>query len=63
MAMDWGLVLGAAGVIGIPVAIGLTMAATTKGEFWFVQGCFILAAILTFASFLWLIPKCRDLDS
>jgi hypothetical protein len=54
MAIDWGLVLGAVGVIGIPVAVGLTMAATTKGEFWFVRGCFIVAALLTLASLAWL---------
>lgn len=42
------------GVIGIPVAIGLTMAATTPGEFRFVRGCFIVAATLTLGSFIWL---------
>jgi hypothetical protein len=39
MAIDWGLALGAVGIIGIPIAIGLTMAATTSGEFRFVRGC------------------------
>jgi len=52
--MDWGLALGALGVIGIPVAIGLTMAATSPGEFRFVRACFAAAAILTLGSFLWL---------
>ena len=52
--MDLGLVCGAVGVIGIPAAIGLTMAATSPGEFRFVRGCFILAALLTFASAIWL---------
>jgi hypothetical protein len=52
--MDWGLVLGAIGVIGIPAAVGLTMAAATPGEFRFVWGCFIVAATLTLGSFIWL---------
>jgi hypothetical protein len=52
--MDWGLVLTAVGVIGVPVAIGLTMGTTTPGEFRFVRGCFIVAAILTLGSLIWL---------
>jgi hypothetical protein len=51
-AMDWGLAIGVVGVIGVPVAIGLTMAATTPGEFRFVRGCFIVAAVLAIVSFL-----------
>jgi hypothetical protein len=54
MSIDWGLVLGAVGVVGIPVAIGLTMAASTPGEFRFVRGCFITAAVLTIGSLAWL---------
>ena len=54
--IDWGLVLGAIGVIGIPVAVGITvtMASPSKKEFWFARGCFILAAILTLAALAWL---------
>jgi hypothetical protein len=52
--MDWGLALGAIGVVSIPATIGLTMAATTPGEFRFVRSCFIVAAALTIASFVWL---------
>jgi hypothetical protein len=54
MAIDWGLVLGAAGVVGIPAAVGLTMGATTRGEFRFVRACFIVAGLLTLASLAWL---------
>jgi hypothetical protein len=50
--MDWGAILGIVSVIGIPVAVGLTMAATTPGEFRFIRGCFILAAILACGSAL-----------
>lgn len=52
--MDLGLVCGVVGVVGIPAAIGLTMAASTHGEFRFVRGCFLLAALLTFVSAIWL---------
>jgi hypothetical protein len=52
--MDWGIILGIIGVIGIPVAVGLTMAATTPGEFRFVRGCFIVAALLMITSALML---------
>lgn len=47
--MDWGIVLGVVGLLGIPLALavlGLTMAATTPGEFRFVRGCFYAAAII-----------------
>ncbi len=54
MLIDPGLVLGALGVIGVPAAIGLTMAATTRGEFLFVRCCFIVAAALTIFSVVWL---------
>lgn len=57
--MDWGILLGIIGVLGIPLALaslGLTMATTTPGEFRFVRSCFYVAAaictITTFAS-LW----------
>lgn len=54
--MDWGLVLGVIGVIGIPVAtgIGMTMATQKRPEFDFARGCFYLAAALTVFSFFWL---------
>ncbi len=54
MAVDWGLVVGVAGVVVAPIAVGLTMAATTPGEFRFVRGCFVLAAVLTITSLVWL---------
>jgi uncharacterized membrane protein YhhN len=51
--MDWGTLLGIVGVIGIPASVGLTMAATTPGEFQFIRGCFVLsAALATGAIFL-----------
>src|SRR5882757_9954800 len=44
--MDWGLALGVVSVIGIPLALGLTMPASSRGEFRFTRGCFLLSAIL-----------------
>jgi len=54
--LDLGLVLGVIGVIGIPVAVGtgLAVAVKTPQEFWFVRGCFVVAALLTVVSFIWL---------
>jgi hypothetical protein len=56
VAVDWGLVLGAVGVVAIPTAIGIgvTMANPTSGEFQFARGCFIGAALLSFGSLAWL---------
>lgn len=48
--MDWGILLGVVGVFGIPLALailGLTMAATTPGEFRFIRACFIAAAVIS----------------
>jgi hypothetical protein len=48
--MDWGIFLGVIGVLAIPLALatlGLTMVATTRGEFNFVRGCFVAAALVS----------------
>jgi hypothetical protein len=45
--MDWGIELGIIGVIGIPLAVGLTMTATSTNEFRFVRGCFMVSAFAT----------------
>jgi hypothetical protein len=45
--MDWGILLGIVGVLGIPLAlaaIGLTMVPTTAGEYTFIRACFVAAA-------------------
>jgi hypothetical protein len=49
-------VLAVLGVIGVPIAIGIgmTMANPSHGEFRFARGCFIVAAILSLLSVLWL---------
>lgn len=56
MALDWGLVLGATGVIGIPVAIGVgvTMANPTARELRFARLCFWTAAGLSLIAIAWL---------
>lgn len=60
MEIDWGIglgLVGGAGVAAIPATIGLTMAATTRGEFRFVRACFWLSAALAailYAVTLWL---------
>jgi hypothetical protein len=56
MQVDWGLALGAVGVIVVPIAVGIgvTMANPTEGEFRFARGCFALAAILALAALGWL---------
>lgn len=49
-SMDWGILLGVVGVLAIPLALatlGLTMVATTRGEFNFVRGCFVAAALVS----------------
>jgi hypothetical protein len=51
--MDWGILLGVVGVFGIPLALailGLTMAATTHGEFRFVRACFVAAGVVSAAT-------------
>jgi hypothetical protein len=51
--MDWGILLGIVGVLGIPLALavlGLTMAATTPGEYRFVRGCFFAAGAISAAT-------------
>jgi hypothetical protein len=53
--MDWGIILGIVGVLGIPLALailGLTMVATTLGEFRFVRACFVTAALISTATVL-----------
>lgn len=55
MSLDWGLILGVVGVLGIPVGAGIGIAVAapfTKGEFRFVRSCFATAAILALLSFL-----------
>ncbi|MCA1516355.1 hypothetical protein [Bradyrhizobium sp. NBAIM01] len=55
MSLDWGLILGVVGVLGIPVGAGIGIAVAdpfTKGELQFVRGCFAAAAIITLLSFL-----------
>jgi hypothetical protein len=56
MAIDWGLALGAAAFVAVPVAIGIgmTMANPTRGELRFARILFIIAAILAVTSFAWL---------
>jgi hypothetical protein len=51
--MDWGILLGVVGVFGIPLALailGLTMVATTPGEFKFVRACFVVAGVVSAAT-------------
>jgi hypothetical protein len=51
--MDWGILLGVVGVLGIPLALaslGLTMVANTPGELNFVRACFISAALISAAT-------------
>src|SRR6266849_1107459 len=52
--MDLGTALGFVSIIGLPGSVALTMNATTRGEFRFVRGCFVLTALIaTTAVFMW----------
>jgi hypothetical protein len=57
MAIDWGLALGAASVIAVPVGFGITLvvgASPTRGEIRAARACFIFAAVAAMGSLAWL---------